>query len=344
MQSKEEKSTNAKLWYESNLLKFNACTEEISKLIEKIINNNDIVFQNISCRVKSEESFLKKCDNDKYNIPEKQITDVIGIRIITYTNKEVRQICKIIEEEFEIDLKNSVNKADSLADNKVGYLSVHFVASLSKQRNKLTEYSQIKNLKFEIQVRTLLQHAWAEIEHDKSYKFSGELRKDLKRNFSLIAGVLELMDQEFEKLSDEIDNYAASVLEETENGNFDIAIDSTSLKEYMKNKFEKYNMEINTIDSDIIKELKDFGLNTLKDIEEIMLLDDILTTDNSYYGILRDIMIINNADKYFNNSYNTENWRGIEYNEIKLYKEYGVDIAPYIKKFDLTLFDESDYV
>jgi len=226
----------------------------------------------------------------------------------------------------------------------VGYLSVHFVASLSKQRNKLTEYSQIKNLKFEIQVRTLLQHAWAEIEHDKSYKFSGELRKDLKRNFSLIAGVLELMDQEFEKLSDEIDNYAASVLEETENGNFDIAIDSTSLKEYMKNKFEKYNMEINTIDSDIIKELKDFGLNTLKDIEEIMLLDDILTTDNSYYGILRDIMIINNADKYFNNSYNTENWRGIEYNEIKLYKEYGVDIAPYIKKFDLTLFDESDYV
>jgi Uncharacterized protein conserved in bacteria len=331
MPNDDEKLEKEKEWYDKNKLKFNICTSEVSKLIEKILNNQGIAFQSIAHRVKSENSFLKKCEKEKYDKPEEQITDMAGIRIITYTNKEVEQICNVINNEFDIDINNSGNKADNLGDDKVGYLSVHYVAKLNASRNELPEYYEIKNLKFEIQIRTLLQHAWAEIEHDRNYKFNGKLQKDLKRRFYLIAGVLELMDHEFEKLSYEIDEYAKDVSARIKNGDFNVTIDSTSLLEYMRYKF---NID-GDFDSKIIDELKNYGLNSLKDIEEIIT-PEYVAKNQKFVAILRDVMIINNVDKYFNKAY-SGNWKVTYTNKIDYYKGYGVDIEPYLNENNIEI-------
>lgn len=333
MGNQEEKVENARNWYMQNRTIFESCTYEISSLIEKVLKQRGIIFHSITSRVKEEKSFLKKCNNDKYKNPIDQIKDVIGIRIIAHTNIEVAQICKVIRDEFSVDNDNSGNKADKLDEDKVGYLSVHFVASLNKNRKKLAEYVQIKDLCFEIQVRTLLQHTWAEIEHDKSYKFTGELRKDLKRRFYLIAGVLELMDLEFEKLSLEIDIYATEVKDKTKDGDFNITIDSTSLQEYMNNKY-KFTNEIsgNIISKDVIEELKRMGINTLKDIEDIVLPNYKYESD-TYVGILRDFMILYDEKKYFQEAFK-HNWM-VTFDDIKLYRSYGIDIVQYISAEDL---------
>lgn len=78
-----------------------------------------------------------------------------------------------MHDEFSIDEGNSGNKADMLETDKVGYLSVHYFLKLNNKRLALSEYKGYKGLKCEVQVRTLLQHAWAEIEHDRNYKFAG---------------------------------------------------------------------------------------------------------------------------------------------------------------------------
>jgi putative GTP pyrophosphokinase len=337
MDLKNNSREESQKWYTSNKMNFTICANEISNLIEKILNQKGIIFHSITSRVKEENSFLEKCNKEKYINPVSEIKDVVGIRIITHTSIEVKQVCEVIKNEFNIDGNNSVNKADRLDEDKVGYLSVHYVASLNENRKNLPEYNSIKKLCFEIQVRTLLQHTWAEIEHDKSYKFSGELRKDLKRRFYLVAGVLELMDHEFEKLSYEIENYALEVKDKTEYGDYDIDIDSTSLEEYMKSKYGDLGERAgNHIKGDMIEELKKFGINTLRDIENISKGKSLRIEDNSYYGILRDLMIITDADKYFKEAYD-HSWSFMEMDSLKEYEVYNIDISSYLEAFNIDI-------
>lgn len=86
---------------------------------------------------------------------------------------------------------------------------------------------------------------------------------NIKRRFFLLAGVLELADREFQAISEDIDKYAESVGELTQNGKLDeVPINSTSVIEYMLIKFNGVVLDenYNYIDEKIIDELVKFGL------------------------------------------------------------------------------------
>lgn len=91
--------------------------------------------------------------------------------------------------------------------DKFGYRSLHYVLTLKGNRSKLTEYKKFKNIKVEIQIRTILQHSWAEIEHDIGYKGETEIPDFAKRTFYRIAALLETADIEFVKLKEILRNY-----------------------------------------------------------------------------------------------------------------------------------------
>jgi ppGpp synthetase/RelA/SpoT-type nucleotidyltranferase len=79
----------------------------------------------------------------------------------------------------------------------------------------------LENLCSEIQVRTLLQHAWSDIGHDKIYKANFQIPKNIQRSFNRISAVLENTDVNFQKMIDELDmyvkNYGAYMTEEEMN-------------------------------------------------------------------------------------------------------------------------------
>lgn len=198
----------------------------------------------------------------------------------------------------------------------MGYKSVHLICKLNNERASLPENEKYRQLAFEIQVRTILQHSWAEIEHDKNYKFSGVLPKEIKRRLMVLSGALELIDREFNQLSKEIDSYANKVKIDTEIGELDTPINSISLEEYLNVKFAdlvtEINMEphFNGADEQILRELKNYGIKTLKDLDNIIPEKFIASMINiyrglytNYLGALRDIMIINDIDKYYESSF-----------------------------------------
>lgn len=312
-------------WYVQNKGLYNACGNSVQRLLTTLLQQAQIPVHSIQHRIKEQHSFLDKCMDSRYSSPLEEITDVCGLRIITYTNKDVENICAVIEKHFCIDWDNSVNKAERLHANEVGYLSVHYVATLNDARAKLEEYMPYRNIRFEIQIRTLLQHAWAEIEHDRSYKFSGELPKDIKRRFFLVAGTLELMDREFNLLAQEIEKYAAEVHAEAKSGNFEFDIDSTSLLEYLKIKLKDYpgiECTFNGKDKVIIQELLDCEISTLGKLDAIM--DDSIiqrlcepcTSEAgcNYLGFLRDVLLVTMPEVYFTKAWKN-NWGAIEYEE-----------------------------
>ena len=339
MSNNIEKRPEYQEWYKKNSPLYSACSATAKNLIKTLLERKNALYHSIESRVKTEESFLNKCMDEKYSDPTSQITDLCGLRIITYTNHDVKIIRKIIEDEFQIDQENSIDKSEKMDDDQVGYLSIHYVVTLKKDRVKLSEYSIYENIKFEIQIRTLLQHAWAEIEHDRNYKFSGELPREIKRRFYLVAGNLELLDREFEQISEYIDQYADDVRREAEKGNLDVLIDSTSLLQYLSVKFKDYKVDgdpFNGGDKEIVAELQDFGMDTLKDLDEII--DDKFFTDYpefiNYIGLLRDIMMAKNPKKYFDRAWKNH-WRGIDLESYKFIESINPDIENYIHMLDI---------
>jgi ppGpp synthetase/RelA/SpoT-type nucleotidyltranferase len=171
---------------------YNDYIKVLEDLIHTIIQDHGNRVNSITSRVKNEQSFKEKLSrkNNKYESLE-DITDIVGIRIITYYADDVDTIAKIIEEEFDIDYENSIDKRKVLDPDRFGYLSLHYVIKLNKNRLLLTEYRKYAKCKAEVQIRSILQHAWAEIEHDSGYKSSLDVPieiKIVKRSTSLIRG------------------------------------------------------------------------------------------------------------------------------------------------------------
>ena len=336
------------LWYDENQNKYRKYAECISELLIKLLETKGIAYHSITYRLKEKESYLKKCETKQYDDPISKVMDLAGIRVIAYTTEDVKKINELIKANFCVDMVNSVNKAEQLNRDRVGYLSVHFVASLNDQRAHLAEYSQFDGLKCEIQVRTMLQHAWAEIEHDRSYKFSGVLPETIDRRFHLIAGVLEMMDSEFQRLSDEIDEYSKNVKEKTQKGNLNISIDSSSLLEFLSQKVNSPRIEksFNNHDEKIISELSSFGINTLEQLSKIMTESFCRSCEefaNAYYynyiALLRDVMICTDTHKYFEKAWQGH-WTIYDKESYSFWKKYGADMK--IIESNVTIDEDID--
>lgn len=338
MKSKQDTIKLANEWYILNRPIYKTLANKIENIISEILDINTLSYHIITSRSKTIESFKEKINNEKYDDPINQITDLAGIRIITYVEDEVRDVCKLITETFEIDKENSSDKGLELGIDKVGYKSVHYIAKLKNERLLLPEYQSFKDRYFEIQVRTILQHAWAEIEHDRNYKFSGKLPDEITRRFKLLAGLLEISDREFNNIAKEIDNTSKKVEEGTKSGNLNFKINSTSLKQYLETKFKSientFTIQYNITET-LIEELEKYGIKTLEELDKIIpddLIDQLIKNKELLgntlrgNGILRFIMIINDSKKYFSKSWN-KGWKvwSVGQDFDKLSKYYKID-------------------
>lgn len=110
-----------------------------------------------------------------------------------------------------MDAAQSTDRRKSLDPDRFGYLSVHYVVRLSHERGALSEYRKYADIPVEVQVRSVLQHAWAEIEHDLGYKTKEGIPSEFRRRFSRLAGLLELADSEFVAIRDALSGYRARI-------------------------------------------------------------------------------------------------------------------------------------
>jgi len=215
--------------YSKNLPIYRNLKNKIEILLKELLLDN-VNYHYISSRVKEKDSLSKKLTikENKYSSIN-DITDIVGCRIISYFEDDVDTIVNILKKEFVVDIKNSVNKKDNIQSNKFGYLSYHIICSISPERLNLVEYQKYEDLKFEIQVRSILQHAWAEIEHDIGYKSRLEIPNHIRRKFSRIAGLLETADENFCDIKKEIFNYQEKIKDDDELLSADLNLDSLYL-------------------------------------------------------------------------------------------------------------------
>ena len=177
-------------------------SEKTKEFLSSLLRSKSIVPHSITSREKDPEELREKItrEGEVPDAPINCINDLAGVRIIAYFKSDVDKIVPLIEKEFRVDHTCSSDKRLSSDPAHFGYASVHFVVKFRSEMLKLPEYALFNKMKCEIQVRTILQHAWAEIEHDIVYKSPAEIPFRVRRRFACLAGLLEIADREFESL------------------------------------------------------------------------------------------------------------------------------------------------
>lgn len=237
--------------------------QDVEDIITTLLEVNQIKISNMTLRIKTEEALKNKIlYKDKYNHIE-EITDVLGCRIVVLFESDVDRIFDLINENFEIVEIVDKRKKHKVNHIEFGYTSLHLVVKFTDSRCQLIEYQKYLDVLFEIQLRTVLQHAWAEVEHGLGYKSFYEPPMEIKRKLNRLAANLEILDEEFEDIRYEIALYNSSINKSEKVLKTDINKDSliayvnnsTLLNELAKAIAEKYNFTISK-DAGLISQQK----------------------------------------------------------------------------------------
>ncbi len=244
--------------------------------VKKALDEQGIYVTAIEHRVKSESSLAGKLllKGAKYHSIN-DITDLVGFRIITFYSDDVDKVAIIAKKIFEIDWKESVDKRKLHELNSFGYNSLHYICRLR------TKDPVLKNVRFELQMRTALQHVWSTIEHDTGYKGNVKILDEHRRQFSRLAGMLELIDDEFSRLRNEITEYRRNVQRLVQSGKLDdVALTVDSFKSYLEtHPFDRLNQRIASVNQaeifpssmmGFLPLLVSFGFETLSDVNRFI--------------------------------------------------------------------------
>lgn len=173
-------------------------------LVEKQIDVLDV-----SYRIKKFQSFTEKIERKKYKNPFKEVQDICGLRIIAFYASDLDKIDEIIQAEF--DVLESVNKLHMLESDRFGYRSQHYVVKVKKGWLNAPNYRGLKDFVAEIQVRTILMHAWADLSHKLAYKEESQIPPEFRREVNQLSALFELADKQFERLREQRASYRRSL-------------------------------------------------------------------------------------------------------------------------------------
>ena len=213
---------------------YEACTKKYESLIRDLIEEAEIPIHSISKRTKTISSFSSKLTNETEKYRKlSDMTDLSGIRICCYFSSQIEELASLIKKNFIVIPELSVDKRETMEPDRFGYSSLHYVVKLSEKRSNLPEFKKYKDLFCEIQMRTVLQHAWAEIEHDLGYKSEIEVPKNIRRQFSRLAGLLELADEQFDNIKLQLEDYSSEIKTKIISKPKEVSIDNISIMSFM---------------------------------------------------------------------------------------------------------------
>jgi predicted RNase H-like nuclease/ppGpp synthetase/RelA/SpoT-type nucleotidyltranferase len=180
-------------------------------LVTTLLDDAGINYLTVTGRAKSVASFAAKADRSVaagrplYSDPLDEITDQIGVRVIAYLHSDVAAVADLLRDQLTV-LDDRDMGQETASEGRFGYASRHLLVALDRARNTPPAHDALRARRAQVQVRTVLQHAWAEFEHATRYKgtIPEEHVPGLDRRFTLAAGLLELADREFSLIHDQL--------------------------------------------------------------------------------------------------------------------------------------------
>ena len=248
-----------------------ALKSQVLSQLKEALQRNGIEVTTVEARVETEQSLAGKLalKGSKY-VSLSDVTDLVGARIVTLYTDDVDRIAAMTEQLFDIDWDNSVDKRRLHELDSFGYNSLHYICRIPG-----CEY------RFEVQLRTTLQHAWAAINHDNGYKSGVEIPREYMRRMNRLAGMLEMADDEFSRIRTEINDYRRRVQQLVANGKLDdVQLDGDTFRSYLQARpLDRLNKRIAAINQAEIQDVPlihylrvflYFNCKTLGDVQRLI--------------------------------------------------------------------------
>lgn len=248
--------------YNSKLHDYERFCKNLVQALEHFLNERAIPFLSINYRIKNIDSIKEKIQRKGYKNAFEEIEDICGLRIICYYLSDIDRISEIISTEFKV--LEQQDKSDLLGEKEFGYRSNHFIIKINSDWTSAPNYRGLETYKAEIQVRTVLMHAWAEIEHKLNYKSSQQTPEMFRRKLYRLSAKFEEADEQFEDLKNNITTYKSEIKEviqgSTENTKFDIEFNLETLTSFLDFKRAEYPIKSINRPNELFDSFKKFEI------------------------------------------------------------------------------------
>lgn len=222
---------------------YEALGMEVFDLLRNELKRQGIYVTAVEHRVKTEKSLTGKLElkGSKYNSLD-DITDILGLRVVAFYTADVDKVAVMVKQLFDVDWGNSVDKRKLHELNSFGYNSLHYIC-------RVKNAPKGRDMWFEVQMCTALQHVWSTITHDSDYKSDVQIPPDILRQFGRLAGMLELIDDEFSRLRTTLNDYRRHVQKLVASGQLnEVPLTLDTFRSYLQMKpFERLNRRIASV-------------------------------------------------------------------------------------------------
>ena len=206
----DQEKSQFREFYDTNREILEAAQGSFKSLITALISSSaDIAISKIEGRLKEREECIKKFNlkyrteleksDEEYAIRD-HITDLIGLRIVCLYEDDIERVRACLEKHFDvIDVTDKIAQVEK-TEGSFGYKGLHLDLRLNEDRKTLPEYQRYSELRFEVQIRTIIQDSWSVLDHKIKYKKM--IPNSLRRRINTLAALFELADREFREIRD----------------------------------------------------------------------------------------------------------------------------------------------
>lgn len=192
--------------YAAQLTRLAGASAAVEGAIRARLRDDGLNHHTVQSRVKDPDSVRAKLERltpdgtPKYSRGLEQLDDLIGVRVIMFLEPDIADVATALKAQFhcqEDDDKTSSQRRNG----QIGYGGRHLILRVPDQLTP-AGCEPFVGQRFEVQIRTVLQHAWAAFEHDVRYKGRAEASAEVDRAFTMASTLIELADAQFSAIND----------------------------------------------------------------------------------------------------------------------------------------------
>ena len=236
-----------------------------NEILQLLIENDVALGVPMESRLKSWTSLAEKLDRRSLDLRSiKDLTNLIGLRLILLFQRDIATTCHLIEKAFRIISKEDT--AERLSETQFGYQSLHYIVAMPKEWLAVPSMKEFAGLKAEIQVRTLAQHIWAAASHKLQYKLEQSVPVPLRRSIHRVSALLETVDLEFERVLKQRDDYNSV----SESRDSDDVLNVNLLEKILNEELPPANRKDEEKYSDLLNDLLYFDIATEEKLRRLI--------------------------------------------------------------------------
>lgn len=227
-----------------------------------------IKLHSLTSRVKTLMSLEEKVQRKGYADPLAQTPDVVGVRAVVLFRSDMAEVAEIVSSEFEVmDVSDTVAGADD--PSTFGYMSQHFEARIPSALAG-PRYEGLAGIRFEVQVRTLLMDAWANVSHYLAYKGESSIPSELRRDFNALSGLFYVADTHFEMFFDQTKVVREQADRQLTEDSGSIPLNLDTLAAFLAQRFPDREHAPRENVGELADQLLENGFESIADVEDML--------------------------------------------------------------------------